>query len=216
MTARDAALAELHGWDAPSPGQSGLRDVYVAHLVSHVDGLSRECQPGHLTAGALVLSAGLDAVLLNLHAKAGRWFHFGGHVEDDDGSLLDAARREAAEESGIADLVVDPTPVHLDLHHVEFCRPHGRADHLDVRYAALAPAGARARASEESLAVRWWPLDALPDLEPEMHTLIALSRERLQSSPRRQARRGARPDAELPASPGSQPPASPSSRAPAE
>jgi 8-oxo-dGTP pyrophosphatase MutT (NUDIX family) len=195
VTARDTALAELRGWDAPSAGQSGLRDVYVAHLVSHADGLSRECHPGHLTAGALVLSSGLDAVLLNLHGKAGRWFHFGGHVEDDDASLLDAARREAVEESGIADLVVDPTPVHLDLHHVEFCRPHGRADHLDVRYAALAPVDARASASDESLAVRWWPLDALPDLEPEMHTLIALSRERL-AAPAQSA--------------------SPSSRAPAE
>ena len=94
-------------------------------------------------------------------------------------SLLAAARREAVEESGIEDLALDPLPVHLDLHHVEFCGADGRADHLDVRYAALAPVGAAASVSGESLDVRWWPLAALPDLEPEMHTLIRLSRARL-------------------------------------
>ena len=187
MTARDAALAELRGWAAPSADQAALRDLYVGHLEEHPDGLQRTCQPGHLTAGALVLSPGLDAVLLNLHGKARRWFHFGGHLEDADVSLLAAARREAVEESGIEGLALDPQPVHLDLHHVEFCRPHGRADHLDVRYAALAPVGAEAAVSDESLDVRWWPLTGLPDLEPEMHTLIRLARARLarpaQSSP---------------------------------
>jgi hypothetical protein len=48
-----------------------------------------------------------------------------------------------------------------------------------VRYAALAPADAEPRTSDESLDVRWWPLDGLPDLEPEMHELIALARARL-------------------------------------
>jgi 8-oxo-dGTP pyrophosphatase MutT (NUDIX family) len=182
VSARDVALTELRGWAPPTADQAALRDAYVAYLEAHPDGLRRSCQPGHLTAGALVLSPDLDAVLLNLHGKAERWFHFGGHLEDGDASLLAAARREAVEESGIADLVLDPTPVHLDLHHVEFCGPRGRADHLDVRYAALAPVGAEAAASDESLDVRWWPLDGLPDLEPEMHELIALARERLAQS----------------------------------
>jgi hypothetical protein len=84
---------------------------------------------------------------------------------------------------------------------VPFCRPHGSVDHLDVRYAALAPVGAAAAVSDESLDVRWWPLDGLPDLEPEMYELIALARERLAQS------------SETSASSGS---VAPSSRAPAE
>ena len=104
-------------------------------------------------------------------------------------ALLDApdrSTREATEESGMTGLVVHPEPVHLDLHHVEFCGGHDRADHLDVRYAALAPADAEPRTSDESLDVRWWPINALPELEPEMHALIALSRERIdaETSPR--------------------------------
>ena len=167
MTAHSEALGALRTWPAPSREQAAVRDRLVTHLVEHPDGLERSCSPGHLTAGALVLSADLAEVLLNLHGRAGRWFHFGGHWERGDDSLLTTASREASEESGIAGLVVDPTPVHLDVHEVEFCRGHGRVDHLDVR---------------------WWPLGALPDLEPEMHELIARSRERLASRATAQSR----------------------------
>ncbi|HEY2878567.1 NUDIX hydrolase [Nocardioides sp.] len=183
MSAHAAALAALRSWTPPSPAQATLRDRFVAHLEEHPDGLRRTCSPGHVTAGTLVLSPGLDAVLLNLHGKARRWFHFGGHCEPDDGSLVATAAREAPEESGLAGLRVHPEPVHLDVHEVEFCRGHGRADHLDVRYAAVAPPGVDARAGDESLEVRWWPLAGLPDLEPEMHELIRLARTRLQSPP---------------------------------
>jgi 8-oxo-dGTP pyrophosphatase MutT (NUDIX family) len=183
VSAHQDALTALLGWSAPSGRQADLRDEFVAHLRAHPDGLDRTCAAGHLTAGTLVLSPGLDAVLLNLHRKAGRWFHFGGHHEPADGSLLGTATREAAEESGISGLEVHPVPVHLDRHTVGFCRPHGTVDHLDVRYAAVAPAGAEAAASEESLDVRWWPVDALhdvrPALEPEMEELVELARARL-------------------------------------
>ncbi|WP_278256452.1 hypothetical protein [Nocardioides convexus] len=57
-----------------------------------------------------------------------------------------------------------------------FCGERGDVRHLDVRYAAAARPGAQAVVSDESLAVRWWPVDDLPELEPEMHTLIARAR----------------------------------------
>jgi 8-oxo-dGTP pyrophosphatase MutT (NUDIX family) len=178
VSARAAALGALECWSPPTTQQAALRDRFVTHLKAHPDGLRRSCRPGHLTAGTLVLSHDLDAVLLNLHRKAGRWFHFGGHWEPDDPTLLVTAGREAAEESGLSDLLVYPEPVHLDVHTVDFCDVRGPVDHLDVRYAAVAPADAKARVSGESLAVRWWTLDVLPVLEPEMRDLIVQARER--------------------------------------
>lgn len=175
---RDDALEVLRAWTPPTPGQRVLRDRYVAHLEAHPDGMTRGCYPDHLTAGTLVLSADGDAVLLNLHGKARRWFAFGGHCEPDDRTLAGAAQREAVEESGLAGLTVDPTPLHLDEHAVGFCDPRGEVHHLDVRFGAVAPPEADHAVSDESLDVRWWPLDALPDLEDEMHRLIAGARER--------------------------------------
>lgn len=177
------ALAVLRAWD-PADGpdvsrQAALRDRYLAHLEAHPDGMTRACFPDHVTAGALVLSTSGDGVLLNLHGKARRWFHFGGHCEPTDASLAGAALREATEESGLAGLALDPVPIHLDEHAVGFCDPRGEVHHLDVRFAALAERRADPRTSEESLDVRWWPLEALPDLPREMHTLIAAARARL-------------------------------------
>jgi 8-oxo-dGTP pyrophosphatase MutT (NUDIX family) len=216
VSAHTAALTALRDWLPPSAEQAALRDRYVDHLVAHPDGLTRACVPDHLTASTLVLSADGNAVLLTLHAKAHRWFQFGGHVEPGDATLADAALREATEESGVAGLVFDRTPVQLSEHEVPFCGPTGDVHHLDVRFVAVAPDGADHSVSDESLDVRWWPVEAVPELEPELQELVALARQRLQAPPCEQARCGAQPGAELPASPGSQRPASPSSRAPAE
>jgi ADP-ribose pyrophosphatase YjhB (NUDIX family) len=172
------ALAALTSWGAPTPEQEALRARFVDHLAGHPDGTYRGCVPDHLTAGTLVVDESLDRVLLNLHGKAKRWFAFGGHCEPADQTLAGAARREAVEESGLRDLRFDPVPAHLDEHAVPFCDPRGEVRHLDVRYVAQAPADARHATSDESLDVRWWPVDGLPDLEPEMHELIAVARAR--------------------------------------
>jgi 8-oxo-dGTP pyrophosphatase MutT (NUDIX family) len=173
----DDAVDVLTHWQAPSDEQELLRASYVTHLRVHPDGLWRSCFPDHLTAGALVLSDDGDHVLLNLHRKAGRWFHFGGHLEDD-GSLAAAALRESTEESGLDGLVVDAEPLHLSRHPVEFCDPRGTVRHLDVRFLARAEAGLTPVVSDESLDVRWWPVDGLPTDEPDMLELVELARKR--------------------------------------
>jgi 8-oxo-dGTP pyrophosphatase MutT (NUDIX family) len=182
VSAHAEALAALRDWSPPTSEQAALRDRYLDHLGRHPDGLTRACRPDHLTASTLVLSADGGSVLLTLHAKAHRWFQLGGHVEPGDASLAEAAHREATEESGLPTLQLDPVPVQLSEHAVPFCGPHGDVHHLDVRFVAVAPTGATPEVSEESLAVRWWPADVLPDPEPDLVELVDLARARLQSS----------------------------------
>lgn len=179
MSLHADAHAVLSAWAAPDAAQAALRDRFVAHLGAREDGMERSCFPDHITAGTIVLSADGSAVLLNLHRKARRWFAFGGHCEPGDTTLAGVALREALEESGMTSLDFVAEPLSLDEHAVEFCDPRGTVHHLDVRYGALAPAGAEHATSEESLDVRWWPLDALPELEQEMLDLIARARARL-------------------------------------
>ena len=166
----------LRGWDPPSEAQGRLRDAYLEHLAAHPDGVARVGPRAHLTASCLVLAPAGDRVLLTLHKRAHAWFQFGGHLEAGDGSLWEAARREAREESGIAGLEPLPHPVQLDRHVLVGAFEHCR-EHLDVRYVAVAPVGASVRVSEESHDVRWWPVNALPGgTRAELAPLVSLAR----------------------------------------
>lgn len=172
MTLHSDARAVLAGWTPTSPRDAELRDRFVAHLDAHADGMTRGCLPDHLTAGTIVLTPEADAVLLNHHRKAGVWLAFGGHPEPDDATLAGVALREAHEESGLTDLDFDPVPLDLDEHEVLFCSPGTVVHHLDVRFLATAPRDADHQVSDESLDVRWWPIDALPEIYPDMRRLI--------------------------------------------
>lgn len=175
MGLRVDALRTLEDWQAPDPDQERLRRRFTRHLHDHEDALERGCFPAHLTASTLVLSADRRHVLLTLHAKAKAWFQLGGHCEPADDTLAGAAAREAAEESGLTGLRLDPRPVHLDAHDVSFCHPAGTVAHLDVRFVATAPTADAHVLSEESLALRWWPVDDLPTPEPTMRRLTDLA-----------------------------------------
>jgi 8-oxo-dGTP pyrophosphatase MutT (NUDIX family) len=179
VTLHADALAVLEGWSAPDAAQEAWRVEYVAHLLAHPDACAKACYPDHLTAGALVLSHDGSQVLLNLHRKARRWFAFGGHLEPDDATLAGAALREGTEESGLPDLAVDPEPVHLSLHEVDFCDARGTVRHLDVRFLARLGASTEPVISDESLELRWFPADDVPTDEPDMLDLIRLARQRL-------------------------------------
>jgi 8-oxo-dGTP pyrophosphatase MutT (NUDIX family) len=138
--------------------------------------MTRHCVPAHLTASALVLDATASRVLLTLHRKGGFWAQFGGHCEPSDTTLANAALREAREESGIEELrLVGDAPVDLNRHALSAA--FGTCgEHLDVRYAAVAPAGARPVASDESTDVAWFPADALPDGCADIEGLVARAR----------------------------------------
>jgi ADP-ribose pyrophosphatase YjhB (NUDIX family) len=155
--------------------QGELRQVYLEHLEAHPDGMWKSCGDGHITASAMVIDPERGRVLLTLHKKLGIWLQMGGHCEPDDVTLADAARREATEESGIEGLVLLPGgPVRLDRH------PTPCAWHLDVQYAALAPAGAVETISDESLDLRWYPYDEVAQVaDRSVVRLLEATRARL-------------------------------------
>ncbi|WP_110946207.1 NUDIX hydrolase [Streptomyces avicenniae] len=154
---REDAARVLREWAAPDAAQEALRRAYAGHLAARPDGMWRSCAEGHVTASALVVDPAGGRVLLTLHRKIGLWLQTGGHCEREDATLAAAALREAREESGVVGLALLPGPVALD-RHVTPC-----AVHMDVQYAAVAPPDAVEVRSEESLDLRWFGWDALPE-----------------------------------------------------
>lgn len=171
----------LARWQPLDDEQRDLRDEFVAHVRAHDDAPWRSCQPDHVTASALILSADGEQVALTLHGRLRRWLQTGGHCEPGDLTLVGAAAREALEESGIAGLVVDPVPVLLSSHEVH-CWPGGR--HLDVQFVAHAPAAAELAISDESLDLQWFGVDDLPaDADESVRALVSASTRRRRENP---------------------------------
>ena len=141
---------------------AAVRQAFLGFLAARPDAMWRSCAPGHLTASALVVDPSRRLVLLSLHPRVRMWVQLGGHCEPGDHTLLDAAAREAREESGIGALSFDPVPVGLDVHPIT-CSLGVPTRHFDVRFLAVAPEGAQAARSDESLDLRWFGWDALPD-----------------------------------------------------
>lgn len=155
-------VSVLESWAPEDRGQESLRQAYLGFLAARPDACERACAAGHITASALVFDHTGTQVLLTLHPRVGRWLQLGGHCEAGDASLVGAALREAEEESGISGLVVDPVPLHVDVHPIT-CSLGVPTRHFDIRFVVHAPEGAAAVRSSESLDLRWWPVDALPD-----------------------------------------------------
>ncbi|MET9199857.1 NUDIX domain-containing protein [Gordonia sp. NPDC003585] len=179
-----SAVEALTAWNAPDVEQDALRHAYLAFLASAPDACLRRCVAGHLTASAVVFDATLDHVLLTLHPRVGKWIQLGGHCEETDDRLADAALREAREESGIADLALSGGIVTLHTHPIS-CSLGVPTRHLDVRYRAVAPPTHDGslpdiECSDESVDLRWWPVAALPETARtgDMWTLITRGRAR--------------------------------------
>ncbi|HEX5661729.1 MAG TPA: NUDIX hydrolase [Polyangiales bacterium] len=117
--------------------------------------------PGHFTASAFVLSPERDALLLILHGKLGLWLQPGGHVDDEDVSLLEAARREVCEEVGLRELqLLEPVPLDVDIHDIPAREGEPAHQHFDVRFLFRAPTRA-VQAGSDAKDARWVSLAEL-------------------------------------------------------
>ncbi|MEU3513304.1 NUDIX hydrolase [Streptomyces longwoodensis] len=174
MSLYDDAVLVLKEYEG-SGDQDELGRLYLDHLAAHPDGMWKACRDGHVTASALVIDPERGRVLLTLHRKLRMWLQMGGHCEPVDATLADAALREGREESGISGLTLLPGgPVRLD-RHLTPC-----AWHLDVQYAALAPAGAVEAISDESLDLRWFPYAEVASVaDDSVVRLVEATRARL-------------------------------------
>lgn len=198
----DDALAQLRGWTAPDAATSRAQERMLTALADDPTAMWRFHNRGHFTASLVVLDPSATHVALTLHAKAKRWFQFGGHLEADDASVAQAALREGLEESGLSGLRLLPGLTQVDIHALpaafQWC-----SEHLDLRFTAIADRVGSADAdttggdgdtgrlaqlgvSDESDDVRWFALDALPDeTEASLRQAIELSRVKVLSAAQR-------------------------------
>lgn len=173
-----------------------LRDLLDAHVpadtteAAHRDAMRALCDapgdpfgrdhwaPGHFTASAFVLAPDADELLLIFHGKLHRWLQPGGHVDPDDVDILAAARREVAEETGLADVeVVGEGLFDVDVHVIPARKGDPEHRHFDAR--VLLRARTRAfTAGSDAKDARWVRLDAVNAHESDDSVMRAVAKLR--------------------------------------
>jgi 8-oxo-dGTP pyrophosphatase MutT (NUDIX family) len=128
----------------------------------------RSVLQGHLTASAWIVDASHENALLIHHKKLEKWLQPGGHVDDDDATFLEAAMREAREETGVAafetvrgatssiyDIDVHPIPAR------EKTPVEPAHFHYDIRFCLIASSAATTINVDESNDLRWFPMSQI-------------------------------------------------------
>jgi len=138
---------------------------------SNPDCFERSLTIGHVTGSAWLLDRTGTRVLLTHHRKIDRWMQLGGHA-DGERDLLVVARREAVEESGIAEI----TPCHaelfdIDIHEIAERGTEAAHLHYDCRFLLQATGDQRYRVSDESHDLRWVEIDRVDQFTDEESVL---------------------------------------------
>ena len=152
----DLSLA-LTRFRARNPGEAESAALFEGFLDSSPDTFERHHPPGHFTGSAWLVSADGQRVLLTHHRKLARWLQLGGHA-DGDADLARVALREAEEESGLTDLVVEADIFDLDRHAIPARGADPEHWHYDVRFVVRATGSEAFAVSEESLELAWKPV----------------------------------------------------------
>lgn len=149
---------QLAEYERRWPDESSVVRSFEALLEDHQDPFVRERLAGHFTAGAWLVSADGQRILMTHHRKLGRWLQLGGHADGERDMAL-VALKEAQEESGLPGLSVEGNVIFdLDRHWIPERKDVPGHWHYDVRYVVRATADEAFVVSGESLDLAWRPI----------------------------------------------------------
>ena len=159
--ALEDALAKYRDAD---PRGAAIAGEFARFLASAPTVFERAHVVGHFTGSAWLVSADGRRVLLTHHRKLNAWLQLGGHA-DGDTDLARVALREAEEESGLTDLVVDPEIFDIDRHRIPARPGEPEHWHYDVRHVVRATKSEAFVVGDESHALAWREVRELIDDE---------------------------------------------------
>ncbi len=163
-------------------GGAETADVRRVRALAETGDPWRRDLPLHVTASALIVHPPTARVLLRWHQRQQAWLQVGGHGDPGESDSFAIARREAYEETGLADLAPWPD---AGIRHVAIVPvPAGKGEpaheHADVRYFMATQTPESARAENAHASLRWLSLAEARNATSEPNLRETLARlERL-------------------------------------
>lgn len=143
-----------------------MEEPIKAFMLSFLEGChkyswQRQNMDGHFVGSVFVVTHDYQKIALLKHKKLQLWLQPGGHVNDQDLTIFDTAKRECLEELGLSsdDIFTYTSKIFdLDLHMIPAINDLPAHWHLDVRY-LLRTTKQELKNSNESEEVAWFDLD---------------------------------------------------------
>jgi 8-oxo-dGTP pyrophosphatase MutT (NUDIX family) len=152
---RNDLLRKLADYEGAWPDESETIQQFSAFVTDHPDCFERHLSIGHVTGSAWVVNQAGTHVLLTHHKKLNKWLQLGGHV-DGNADILDAALREAREESGLNKLEpVGSEIFDIDIHLIPERKQEAAHYHHDIRFVFQATGSETYIVSDESHDLAW-------------------------------------------------------------
>lgn len=143
------------------------KNEILKYLKENDNYLGEDDTIGHITASAWIVNNNKDKVILTFHKKLEMWIQLGGHTEKNE-TVIDAALREAYEESGLEEIrVLDENIFDVDVHEFPEKDNNKSHYHYDIRYLLEADEDKIIKISNESKDVKWVKFDELDTLIEE-------------------------------------------------
>lgn len=150
----------------PYEDQEAKALVAITGFIKHyADCFERSLTVGHVTGSAWLIDSSGERVLLTHHRKLGKWLQLGGHA-DGDSDVRAVAKREAQEESGLANITpISGTIFDVDVHRIPAYGNEPVHHHYDVRFLLQVKGDPQTKISDESLELSWFTAEQMNDLE---------------------------------------------------
>lgn len=178
---RDELLRALARYAPADTREAESLERLRAFVGGPSDPFARANPEGHVTGSAVVARPDGSAFLLVLHRRLSRWLQPGGHTEETDATVFDAAWREAREETGIADFAapLGKAILDVDVHAIPARGSDPAHFHFDVRYLLTTGGDAAPEASDDpTRPIRWASLEDAASLGVDASLERALRKAR--------------------------------------
>jgi len=168
---RTDLLSKLRNYRKRWLAETDMADRLIDFVETHPDCFKRTLRVGHITGSAWVVNKAGTHVLLTHHKKLNMWLQLGGHA-DGNSDILDAALREAVEESGIQTLeAVSNEIFDIDIHLIPARKTEPAHLHHDIRFVFQCLEIEDYVVSDESHDLAWVEIESLENYTTETSML---------------------------------------------